>query len=236
MKIWTTIGAATAALGLLAAAPAAALTLAFNVSVTSGTGAFTPYSFVQTWEVTGFQPPVDTYGIDEFHLLQAAASANPSGNYAEIQAASDLADFAGGTMVAANYDVVPGVSVQAFGLYQSRHLITNNADGSGREQFMGENIALSRLVPANGGAITEADLTAFILSMGPLPFESVGYAFSVDQYGQQSRTEAKYKGTATLLTQPVTGAVPEPASWALMIAGFGFAGASLRRRRTAAAV
>jgi hypothetical protein len=31
------------------------------------------------------------------------------------------------------------------------------------------------------------------------------------------------------------GAVPEPASWALMIAGFGMAGAMLRRRRLAAA-
>jgi hypothetical protein len=31
------------------------------------------------------------------------------------------------------------------------------------------------------------------------------------------------------------GAVPEPASWALMIGGFGMAGAALRRRRTAVA-
>lgn len=30
---------------------------------------------------------------------------------------------------------------------------------------------------------------------------------------------------------PVGGAVPEPATWAMMIAGFGLAGASLRRRR-----
>lgn len=30
----------------------------------------------------------------------------------------------------------------------------------------------------------------------------------------------------------VTGAVPEPASWALMVSGFGLAGALLRRRRT----
>jgi hypothetical protein len=30
----------------------------------------------------------------------------------------------------------------------------------------------------------------------------------------------------------VSGAVPEPASWALMIAGFGLAGAALRKRRT----
>jgi hypothetical protein len=32
---------------------------------------------------------------------------------------------------------------------------------------------------------------------------------------------------------PVTTAVPEPAAWSLMIAGFGLAGAALRRRRRA---
>jgi len=31
------------------------------------------------------------------------------------------------------------------------------------------------------------------------------------------------------------GAVPEPASWAMMVAGFGLAGAAMRRRRTAVA-
>ena len=34
-------------------------------------------------------------------------------------------------------------------------------------------------------------------------------------------------------TDPVNGAVPEPASWAMMIGGFGMIGATLRRRRTA---
>jgi hypothetical protein len=32
-----------------------------------------------------------------------------------------------------------------------------------------------------------------------------------------------------------TGGVPEPASWALVILGFGLAGATMRRRRTAIA-
>ncbi|ODT89770.1 PEPxxWA-CTERM sorting domain-containing protein [Phenylobacterium sp. SCN 70-31] len=36
-------------------------------------------------------------------------------------------------------------------------------------------------------------------------------------------------------TNPVTGAVPEPATWAMMIGGFGLAGAVLRRRRLAPA-
>jgi hypothetical protein len=39
----------------------------------------------------------------------------------------------------------------------------------------------------------------------------------------------------TGLAGPPTGAVPEPAAWALMIAGFGGVGAMLRRRRLAAA-
>lgn len=37
----------------------------------------------------------------------------------------------------------------------------------------------------------------------------------------------------TVNNVPVTGAVPEPATWAMMIAGFGLAGTALRRRRTA---
>ncbi len=41
--------------------------------------------------------------------------------------------------------------------------------------------------------------------------------------------------TLTVRTAEPTGGVPEPASWALMIAGFGLAGASLRRRRGVAA-
>ncbi|HPU14840.1 MAG TPA: PEPxxWA-CTERM sorting domain-containing protein, partial [Polymorphobacter sp.] len=43
-----------------------------------------------------------------------------------------------------------------------------------------------------------------------------------------------YSGTGALVTEFNTSpAVPEPASWALMIAGFGMMGAAMRRRRTA---
>jgi hypothetical protein len=57
----------------------------------------------------------------------------------------------------------------------------------------------------------------FLLATGP-DFENYGYA-----YGS--------------LSVDSTGAVPEPASWAMLIAGFGLTGAAMRRRsRTAAAI
>ncbi|PZQ54046.1 MAG: hypothetical protein DI570_23385 [Phenylobacterium zucineum] len=51
-------------------------------------------------------------------------------------------------------------------------------------------------------------------------FELQGYYFGVRNF-------------STLVAAPTAG-VPEPATWALMIAGFGGAGAMLRRRRSAA--
>jgi hypothetical protein len=45
--------------------------------------------------------------------------------------------------------------------------------------------------------------------------------------------DADVKATLVQTVNPVAG-VPEPASWALMIGGFGMSGAMLRRRRTAA--
>lgn len=40
-------------------------------------------------------------------------------------------------------------------------------------------------------------------------------------------------GADIMVTDLASGAVPEPASWALMITGFGLVGSALRRRRTA---
>jgi hypothetical protein len=53
---------------------------------------------------------------------------------------------------------------------------------------------------------------------------------------QSSNTSLNFDANVTYVTgDAAPGAVPEPASWALMISGFGLAGAALRRRRSAAA-
>jgi PEP-CTERM motif len=54
-------------------------------------------------------------------------------------------------------------------------------------------------------------------------------------YSASGYLDYEYSGAAPVVTLTVTGGgtVPEPASWALMIFGFGMVGASLRRQRTA---
>jgi hypothetical protein len=68
---------------------------------------------------------------------------------------------------------------------------------------------------------------------------SAGTSYSLELVGQagsgaQGETpNASYSGVITFA--PTGGGVPEPASWALMIAGFGGTGVLLRRRRAALA-
>ncbi|MBS0332417.1 MAG: PEPxxWA-CTERM sorting domain-containing protein [Proteobacteria bacterium] len=77
----------------------------------------------------------------------------------------------------------------------------------------------------NGG---EVGATAFVD-----PMVTIDADWLADNPGfQLNWSNGVENGTGLL---PSTGGVPEPATWALMIAGFGLAGASLRRRRAAAA-
>jgi hypothetical protein len=71
------------------------------------------------------------------------------------------------------------------------------------------------------GAVTGLDLAAF---------DAMGWNLNVDALTYRT------KNTGTILRNYLgTPGVPEPSTWALMIGGFGLAGAMLRRRRFAAA-
>ena len=76
-----------------------------------------------------------------------------------------------------------------------------------------------------------------LISGGGLLFNIAGDEVNIYSDGPGPETYRFYSRASGVnagnfaLTQ-VGGAVPEPASWALMIGGFGLAGAALRRRRT----
>ncbi len=89
------------------------------------------------------------------------------------------------------------------------------------------SLAGGALPPANGdqsGASTNRRVT-FTAGSGEaitgLRFVSTGVAFEIDDVAGQ------------LLGDGSPSNVPEPASWAMLVAGFGIVGAAARRRRTA---
>lgn len=59
--------------------------------------------------------------------------------------------------------------------------------------------------------------------------------FGFYNYSQANVTYAGIEDTVLPPPPPTPGAIPEPATWAMMILGFGLAGATLRRRREALA-
>lgn len=71
------------------------------------------------------------------------------------------------------------------------------------------------------------------ISLTDVPISGIAFFESGNRItGDYLSTYLDLTGPGTLI---VTGGVPEPATWALMISGFGIAGAALRRRRAAVA-
>ena len=70
-----------------------------------------------------------------------------------------------------------------------------------------------------------------------LTFYGLRYSGVLNSYSNPSVTSRHYADPQVLFnagSAVVSGGVPEPATWALMISGFGLVGASMRRRKVAA--
>ncbi len=105
--------------------------------------------------------------------------------------------------------------------------IVINKDGTGR-------VGATTLNPANISIMGDSLMAR--IDAGLLP--TTGFAF--DRYGFNLWPRVGFTGNADISDfapeNAVLSSVPEPTSWALMIAGIGVTGAGLRRRRSVAAV
>lgn len=72
----------------------------------------------------------------------------------------------------------------------------------------------------------------FVTGLDLAAMDVIGYDINVDVATYRQTTAQIYRAM-TAPTGPGAGAVPEPGTWSLMIAGFGLLGTALRRRRAA---
>lgn len=138
----------------------------------------------------------------------------------------------------------------AFGLIGAAY--TNNRSGATATMLFGLDAATGNLVRAtNANAGTYVNTTAAGAAFGPLGVALTGpVGFDISggsgrtflSAGGNFYTVDRTSGAATLvgalaseLTGVTAGAVPEPASWAMLITGFGLTGTMMRRRKLALA-
>jgi hypothetical protein len=228
---WVSGMAASAALAF--AGPAAAVTLVFDVNVTSAQGilGFTPFSFQQTWTFgPGTATPYAT-STRVGHAVTGAISATapPDGFNA---GAHPLASF-GALTTTAGYDFKTGADFSTFGRFASLDAFEQDQlvialGGSQIVRYHKVTLGVARTASFSTTppyAASEHGLAAFLAS-GPIAWRDE----AGERFGNFDPSRRVYVGTMTLAPPPES-AVPEPASWALMIAGFGGVGAVVRRRR-----
>jgi len=230
----------TAALVLAAATPAAALTLTFTVSVESvnDQSDFIPFSFQETWT---WNPTYSKTGLNQQDLVGQATVDGPT-LVTDNQAALAQVDLGNpdATDSRLHYiepnTLVFGLRTQA----SSASVIFEGEKGSFddvvREGFYSRGIGLGIFGTETfslDDISDEAQVRAFLTGRSLSWSEFAGFRLVTgdgphfDPY--ENRT---YLGTATLVSD--AGAVPEPATWALMIAGFAGIGVTLRGRRMVA--
>ena len=194
--------------GLASGASAAALGITQNANIAGGMAGFGPSSVAMDWDVNG-------------------APGSASGNIAIMNwingtgfAGSDLA-VNGAENVTLNF-AIP-VSKIGFAISTGLGILISEINHNGAVFNLttntGDTGTLTLVDSGNGYA-------AWVEISSATPFTLLTFFEPSDDIYDQ------YWGD---VVSSVGGAVPEPATWALMITGFGLTGSMLRRRRVAAA-
>lgn len=254
--------AAAAAVVIGLAGPAGAFELVFDVTVegVSDGSAFTPFTFQQTWSwdaayttstgpllgsppsyrvgqrLTGNFPTAtdspltdglkasayasgaDQSAFQSHGFLDAFNFYDTSDQFLRSNALMDLTRaFQGSEIVdlGGNNESGDSNDIRAAGTYSNTLFFGSFGDDPQELPFL-DQAGLSAILAGRTLGWNESYRTQFVTNFG------------LDVISTETLT---YRGTARLVT--AVGGVPEPQSWALMIVGFGAAGAMVRRRRLA---
>jgi hypothetical protein len=199
---------ATAALGLLAASGASAATFAFNTDPFGGSDALT----TPGRQVVGGEPFIS------FDVLADRFAFNPA--FFDVTAPVSFANGEVASLPTSGLNVVvlqtldsDGDPTTPFGAGTAANLLASpiTTDGAGSFIYFNQNLDTPRLVYSTNLSDNTADLKIL--------------ARLTNLEGNPGALATFTEGNFQI------AAVPEPATWGMMIAGFGLVGAAMRRRR-----
>ncbi len=236
--------------------PASAATFMFDVSVTSreggGGGAFQPFTFRQSWaiDLPAGSGPISTTAsgsglfatVTQEGVLSTWATstvspvskeliglAGPFNSFnSTILAGETFRDYLGFGFTSSDYDLQLGSLGQFYSddgtnLVSTEYLMTLTVQEGGAQEA-----AFKALNAFNAAGLAQ------IFAAGPLSFSESGERQTgTVRAGFTSDERISYSGTATFrsyVADEPQAPVPEAATWAMMIAGFGAVGFAMRRR------
>lgn len=155
------------------------------------------------------------------------------GYIAPIKFLGDKSDFIGGSLtfdLSSAFNDYPGKRPLVVFSSKNGTRMFGNLAGGPSPQLGSFNIALS----------TSSFQTGSDINQGPRVTDDLFRSIMADLrqieiYADWSPNVDTVKLDNVIMSGPGAGAVPEPATWAMMILGFGAAGTMMRRRRTAMA-
>lgn len=228
----TVLGAAAAAVLACSAGAASATTLVFD--------AFEGYGPTSILNFTGFTNLIVSHGsVDFVHepefglstptgvgMVDLDGSTNQGGTLQTAMFSANIGDVISFSFDASGNQRGGAADSYTWGFFTPTGLILNNVTATGG------NI--------NAGPIDLGSSLEVIASPSPLASDAAWSHYTLNFTAGSAGQFSAFVATGSTdnmgplidnFSLTSTGAVPEPASWALMFGGFGLAGAALRRRR-----